>query len=446
VPRSVGDIVVAGAGYVGLTTGACLASLGYDVWCADIDSVKVARLQEGVVDIHEPPLVRMVADALEAGRLRFVTSSRAALEELRRSGRPCEAVIVCVSTPGGVGGVADLSALESVIEDVRDVLPAGAIMVNKSTVPVGTAERTAVLLDRPDVSVVSNPEFLRMGFGVHDFLHPDRIVIGSDAPEAAERIAALYAEIDAPKLMTDWASAELIKYAANGFLATKLSYINAIAELCDRLGADVFDVSAGVGSDNRIGCNYLSPGPGWGGSCLPKDAQALLWLSDSVDFDFQLLRATVETNALQSRRIAEMVKSAVTGDGLGSLADSRITLLGLTFKAFTGDLRESPALAVAAQLRESGAELCAFDPAVPVRGAGPLQENLLTVASDPYVAAYNADALVILTDWPEFRDLDWPRLASVVRRPIVVDARNVVDPEVLQRSGFSYSVAGRAHL
>jgi UDPglucose 6-dehydrogenase len=440
-------IVVVGTGYVGLTTGACLASLGHRVICADVDRAKVERLQGGRIDIREPGLAEMVGEMLAAGRLSFVTGAGAALDELRRDGTSCEVLFVCVPTPMGIGGIADLSAVEAVIDEVREVLPAGAIVVNKSTVPVGTGERTAELIDRPDVAVVSNPEFLREGSGVHDFLHPDRIIVGSNAQDAAERVAALYARLGAPTVLTDLASAEMIKYAANCFLATKLSYVNAIAELCERLGADVEDVTEGLGYDKRIGQSYLSPGPGWGGSCLPKDTSALLQLADSVDFEFRLLRAAIETNTRQSRRIVEKVQKAVTGKRNGSLTRKRVALLGLAFKAGTSDLRDSPALAVAALLRQAGAELQAFDPAIraddPVRHGAAFDDDLLTVADDPYVAAKDADALVVLTEWPEFRGLDWPRLATVVRQAIVVDTRNLVDPDVLRRAGFSWVAVGR---
>jgi UDPglucose 6-dehydrogenase len=435
-------IVVVGTGYVGLTTGACLASLGHRVICADVDRAKVERLQAGQIDIREPGLGEMVGEMLAAGRLSFVTGARTALEELRRDGTQCEVLFVCVPTPMGIGGIADLSAVEAVIDEVREVLPAGAIVVNKSTVPVGTGERTAELIDRPDIAVVSNPEFLREGSGVYDFLHPDRIIVGSNAQDAAERVAALYARLGAPTVLTDLASAEMIKYAANCFLATKLSYVNAIAELCERLGADVADVTEGLGYDKRIGQSYLSPGPGWGGSCLPKDTAALLQVADSVDFEFRLLRAAIETNTRQSRRMVEKIQAAITGKRNGSLSRARIALLGLAFKAGTSDLRDSPALAVAAQLRQAGAELLAFDPAIPAEDSS-FDGDLLTVVDDPYVAAKDADAIVILTEWPEFRGLDWRRLATVVKRPLVLDTRNIVDPDVLRRAGFSWSAVGR---
>ncbi|HLU53818.1 MAG TPA: UDP-glucose/GDP-mannose dehydrogenase family protein [Pseudonocardia sp.] len=435
-------IVVVGTGYVGLTTGACLASLGHRVICADVDRAKVERLQAGEIDIREPGLAEMVGEMLAAGRLSFVTGATAALDELRAEGRPCEVLFVCVPTPMGIGGIADLSAVEGVIEEVREVLPPGAIVVNKSTVPVGTGERTVELIGRSDVAVVSNPEFLREGSGVHDFLHPDRIIVGSNAQDAAERVAALYARLGAPTVLTDLASAEMIKYAANCFLATKLSYVNAIAELCERLGADVADVTEGLGYDKRIGQSYLSPGPGWGGSCLPKDTAALLQLSDSVDFEFRLLRAAIETNTRQSRRIVEKIQAGITGKRNGSLSRARIALLGLAFKAGTSDLRDSPAISVAAQLRQAGAELVAFDPAIRADDSS-FDGDLLTVVDDPYVAAKDVDAIVILTEWPEFRGLDWRRLATVVKNPLVFDTRNLVDPDVLRRAGFSWSALGR---
>jgi len=440
-------IVVVGTGYVGLTTGACLASLGHRVVCTDVNRAKIERLRAAQLDIREPGLAELVAETTAAWRLSFVLGTAAGLDELRAEGTPAEIMVVCVPTPMGIGGVADLAAVESVIEEVRAGLPPGAVVVAKSTVPVGTCERIAELLERSDVAVVSNPEFLREGSGVHDFMHPDRIIIGSADQDAAERVAALYARLGAPTVLTDSASAELIKYAANCYLAMKLSYVNALAELCERLGADVVDVTEGLGFDRRIGNSYLAPGPGWGGSCLPKDTAALLQLSDSVDFEFRLLRAAIETNTRQSGRIVEKVQLAVTGRRTGPLTRTRIALLGLAFKAGTSDLRDSPALAVAARLRQAGAELTAYDPAFVTDGAPAAGTELngapLTLVEDPYIAAKDANAVVILTEWSEFRGLDWSRLRSIVRRPVVVDTRNIVDPDVLARAGFSWTGVGR---
>ncbi|MGH3762044.1 UDP-glucose dehydrogenase family protein [Actinophytocola sp.] len=428
-------IAVVGTGYVGLTTGACLASLGHHVVCADVDAEKVKRLCAGEIDILEPRLAELVAEGLAAGRLSFVLGAPAAVEG-------SEVVFLCVPTPMGVGGVADLSVVESVVEDVRELLPPNCVVVNKSTVPVGTAQRTVELLERDDVAVVSNPEFLREGSAVHDFLNPDRIVVGCDQQDAAERVAALYARLGAPTVLTDAASAELVKYAANCFLAMKLSYVNAIAELCDRLGADISDVTEGMGYDKRIGQAFLQPGPGWGGSCLPKDTSAMLQLADAADFEFRLIRATIDTNNRQRQRMVEKVRMAVTGRRGGSLSKVRLGVLGLTFKAGTDDLRDSPALAVAALLRQAGAKLVGYDPAL---RSDDTRADLdgITLVDDPYVAAEGVEALVVLTEWPEFRTLDWAKLAAVVASPVVVDTRNLLDPDVVRRAGFQWEGIGR---
>lgn len=430
-------IAVVGTGYVGLTTGACLASLGHRVVCADVDPDKIDRLARGQVDILEPELADLVAEGLAAGRLQFVHGAAAAVDA------DLEVVFLCVPTPMGVGGVADLSSVEAVVDEIRERLPSGAVVVNKSTVPVGTAERTKELLRRGDVAVVSNPEFLREGTAVRDFLGPDRIVVGSDAQDAAERVAGLYARLGAPTVLTDAASAELMKYAANCFLAMKLSYVNAMAELCERLGANLSDITEGMGYDRRIGQAFLRPGPGWGGSCLPKDTRAMLQISDSADFEFRLLRAAIDTNERQRQRIVDKIRMAVTGSRGGSLAHLRFGLLGLTFKANTDDVRDSPALAVAALLRQAGADLVGYDPAL---GADTMRPELgdVSLVEDPLALAKDVDALILLTEWPEFRTLDWARMAEVVRRPIVVDTRNLLDSDVLRRSGFAWTGLGLA--
>ncbi|GAA3553938.1 UDP-glucose/GDP-mannose dehydrogenase family protein [Amycolatopsis ultiminotia] len=429
-------IAVVGTGYVGLTTGACLASLGHHVVCADVDPDKVARLSRGEVDILEPRLAELVAGGLAAGRLSFVLGAKAAVA----TGN--EIVFLCVPTPMGVGGVADLASVQAVLAEIADLLTPDSVLVNKSTVPVGTAERTRELLGRDDVAVVSNPEFLREGSAVADFLKPDRIVVGSQSQDAAERVAALYARLGAPTVLTDAASAELVKYSANCFLAMKLSYVNAMAELCERLGADIRDVTEGMGYDRRIGQSFLTPGPGWGGSCLPKDTRAMLQIADSADFEFRLLRAAIDTNERQRQRIVDKVRLAVTGRRSGTLAHARLGLFGLTFKANTDDLRDSPALAVAAMLRQDGAELVAYDPAIPADTTHPALESI-SVAEDPELAAKDVDALVVLTEWPQFRTLDWPRLAELARQPVVLDTRNLIDPDVLTRAGFRAEGLGR---
>jgi len=428
-------IAVIGSGYVGLTTGACLASLGHRVVCADIDAAKIERLRRGEVDIVEPGLVELVVENQAAGRLEFVVGAREAIA--RPEHQPVEVVFLCVPTPMGEGGAADLAAIRAVAAEVRHLLPAGCVVVNKSTVPVGTAEATLKLLNRRDVAVVSNPEFLREGSAVHDFLHPDRIVVGCDAQDAAERVAALYSKLGAPAVLTDAASAEMVKYAANCFLAMKLSYVNALAELCDLLGADVGDVTEGMGYDRRIGQAFLRPGPGWGGSCLPKDTNALVQVAAAAGRELPLVSASIATNERQRALMVDKIRDAVGGD----LAGRRLGLLGLTFKAGTDDLRDSPALAVAQLLRVEGAELTAYDPGC--SAAVPGMTDAVTVVDDPMVAAKAAEALVVLTEWPVFRSLDWAALAGVLGQRIVVDTRNLLDPDVLRRAGISWIGVGR---
>lgn len=432
-------IAVVGTGYVGLTTGACLASLGHHVICADVDEDKIRRLRDGKVDILEPGLSELVVEGLAAGRLSFTVGAAVALEQHAEG---VEVVFLCVPTPMGVGGVADLRAVEAVLDEIRDTLPAGCVIVNKSTVPVGTAVRTAELLGRSDVAVTSNPEFLREGTAVRDFLNPDRIVVGGEAQDAAERVAALYSRLGAPTVLTDSASAELVKYAANGFLAMKLSYVNAVAELCERLGADILDVTEGMSYDRRIGREFLNPGPGWGGSCLPKDTQALLQVADAADFEFRLMRASIDTNTRQRQRMVDKIRLAVTGNRNGSLSHSRVALLGLTFKAGTNDLRDSPALVIAALLRQAGAELVGYDPALPASTSHPDLEGI-ELAADAYVALAQADAAVVLTEWPEFRTLDWPRIAGLMGTARVIDTRNLLDGDVLTRAGLTWTGVGR---
>lgn len=440
-------VAVIGTGYVGLTTGACLASLGHRVVCADADPRKVERLRLGQVDILEPCLPELVREGLDSGRLEFVQDTPGAV-----SG--AEIVFLCLPTPMGVGGAADLAAVEAVADQVRAVLPHGCVVVDKSTVPVGTAERVAALLGRPDVTVVSNPEFLREGHAVRDFLHPDRIVVGSADHNAARRVADLYAALDAPLVLTDAASAELAKYAANFFLAMKLSFANNLATLCEHLGADIDDVIAGIGHDPRIGAAFLKPGPGWGGSCLPKDTHALLTMCEGSGVEFPLLRATIETNVEHQIRLVERVvagcsphpgagdSSPQPGAGDGSLRGVRLALLGLAFKAGTSDLRDSPALAIARLLRDRGAELYAYDPAL--SETRPDLSDLLTIVDAPEQAVDGAHACVVLTEWPQFRELDWEAVAARLRRPVVYDFRNLLDPVRLGRAELSWEGIGRS--
>ncbi len=428
------NIVVVGAGYVGLTTGACFAHLGHTVVCADVDEDKVARLAKGEVPILEEGLPALVAQGLASQRLRFVVGASAATAS-------AEFVFLCVPTPQGDDGSADLSAVDAVAREVAPLLRPGTVVVNKSTVPVGSTARVARVLAEAgavsDVGVASNPEFLREGTAVRDFLHPNRIVIGADDAAAAVRVSDLYRGVQAPILVTDSTSAEMIKYASNAFLATKVSFVNAIANLCEAVGADVREVALGMGYDPRIGFEFLHPGPGWGGSCLPKDTAALLHTASGAGYDFSLLRGAVNVNEQQHERIVAKIRAACGG----ALEGVRIALWGLTFKANTDDLRDSPALAIARRLLTEGARVRAYDPVAGEPAAAALPE--LEVVADPYDACRDASALAVLTEWDEFRWLDFARVAGALAASNVVDARNVLDPAAMRRLGFSYQGVGR---
>jgi UDPglucose 6-dehydrogenase len=431
-------VCVVGAGYVGLTTAACLASLGHRVVCADADSAKVRKLQAGEVELGEPGLAELVVEQLRQTRLRFVVGARTAVAVRAAGGQPVETVFLCLPTPMGADGSADLRAVTQVLSEIGPDLPPGCLVVNKSTVPVGTGAYAQRLLGRDDVEFVSNPEFLREGTAVRDFLHPDRIVVGSRHPAAAESVIDLYRALTAPVLIMDVASAELTKYAANSFLAMKLSFVNALAELCERVGADIRAVAGGVGRDPRIGGEYFRPGPGWGGSCLPKDTLALLSSCSAAGFDFPLLEATIEINRRQADRVVDKIRAAAGG----RLAHNRIGLLGLTFKAGTADVRDSPALEVAARLAAEGAELRCYDPGCSPTTPG--RVGNMKIVDDPLTAACESDVLVLLTEWPQFRTLDWAAMARVMIRPVVVDTRNHLEPAVLRAAGFDWIGTGVA--
>jgi UDPglucose 6-dehydrogenase len=420
------QIAVIGAGYVGLTTAACFSSLGHDVVCADIDERRVALLNDGEIPIVEAGLDALVREGMEGGRLRFVVGAENAASA-------AEFAYLCVPTPQGDDGSADLSYIEAAARQIGPVLPSEAVVVNKSTVPVGSTRAVERVLGRDDVVVVSNPEFLREGSAVHDFLNPDRIVIGSDDQSAAVRVAALYIGVTAPIIVTDPASAETIKYASNAFLATKISFVNAIAAVCEAVGADVKDVVLGMGYDKRIGHEFLRPGPGWGGSCFPKDSRALVHIADSAGYSFDLLRGVITVNEDQFRRVVAKVREMAGG----SLAGVRVGAWGLTFKARTDDTRDSPALRIVELMRQEGAEVCAYDPAIKARIGG------VDPAADPYSVCEDAEVLVVLTEWDEFRWLDFDKVAGLMAAPRVVDARNLLDKPALERRGFVYAGIGR---
>ncbi|MDQ3978269.1 MAG: UDP-glucose/GDP-mannose dehydrogenase family protein [Actinomycetota bacterium] len=419
-------IAVIGTGYVGLTAGACFAHLGHHVLCADIDVEKISGLTRGEVPILEAGLPELVREGLEAKRLKFVVGAANAAAS-------CEFAYLCVPTPQGPDGSADLTYLRQAAAEIGPVLLPEAVVVNKSTVPVGSTRVVEEVIARDDVSVVSNPEFLREGSAVRDFLHPDRIVIGSDDQHAAARVGNLFRNLNAPVIVTDPASAEMIKYASNAFLAAKLSFVNAVANVCEAVGADVRDVLLGMGYDNRIGFEFLKPGPGWGGSCFPKDVAALIHIAREGGYDFALLKGVVDVNREQFEKVTGKVL-AMAG---GSIEGKTVAVWGLTFKARTDDLRESPALEVIARLRSLGATIRAYDPAThkPLEG--------IEVCPDAYAACEGAAVLVVLTEWDEFRRLDFGKVAGLLERPTVVDARNLLDPAALRRQGFSYTGVGR---
>jgi UDPglucose 6-dehydrogenase len=433
----VSRIAVIGTGYVGLTTGACFAHVGHDVVCADVDAAKVARLQRGEVPILEAGLDNLVREGIDGGRLSFVVGARNAVVD-------CEFAYLCVPTPQGVDGSADLSYIQDAAREIGPVLPSEAVVVNKSTVPVGSTRVVERALGRSDVPVVSNPEFLREGSAIHDFLHPDRIVIGAEDQASAVRVASLYLGITAPVIVTDPASAETIKYAANAFLATKVSFINAVAAVCEAVGADIKDVALGMGYDSRIGHEFLRPGPGWGGSCFPKDTRAMIRIAEDAGYDFNLLKGVVTVNDEQLSRIADKVVSAAGG----SVDGRAIGVWGLTFKARTDDLRESPSLEVISRLLEKGARIRAYDPAVAaadprVTAGAEGTPGTIEVVDDPYAAVEDAEVLVVLTEWDEFRWLDVDKMAELMASKRVVDARNLLDRAALARRGFAYRGVGR---
>ena len=429
---------VVGTGYVGLTTGACFAHLGHHVVCGDIDERKVAMLNDGHIPIVEEGLETIVNESRAAGRLEFVLGAQAAAEG-------ADIVFLCVPTPQGDDGSADLSYIEQAAAQIAPVLKPGAVVVNKSTVPVGSTLAVERVLQRRDVFVVSNPEFLREGTAVHDFLHPDRVVIGSVDRAAAERVAELYATIDTPILITDPASAETIKYAANGFLAMKISFVNAVAAMCEAVGADVAAVVEGIGSDQRIGGQFLRPGPGWGGSCFPKDSRALVKIAEDHGYNFTMMRGVIDVNDEQlERMVAKILNAAGRVDG--DLGGITVGALGLTFKAGTDDLRESPALAIISELRRRGAAVRAFDPTT-VGELTPNQTVVLDgihVVADALEVADGADVVVVFTEWPEFAKIDLDRLAARLTRPVtVVDTRNLLDPVLVREAGLEYDGVGR---
>ncbi len=427
-------ICIIGTGYVGLVTGACFADLGNQVVCLDVDEAKIANLKQGIMPIFEPGLEEIVRRNCAAGRLSFTTDYGAALKD-------AEFIFIAVNTPEGMEGEADLRYVRAAATEIARTLDHDAIVVNKSTVPIGTGDMVATIIERHarpglNVPVVSNPEFLREGSAVHDCQHPDRVVLGAQNREAAEQVAQLYLSLRCPIIITDLRTAEMIKYASNAFLATRLSFINEIASICDQMGADVKEVAEGMGYDRRIGHAFLNAGLGWGGSCFPKDVRALAYMASTHGTHPQLLRAVIDINRYQRRRVVHQLREWL--DGL----DGRVVgLLGLSFKPNTDDMRSAPSIELAHLLLNEGAHVKAYDPAAMENARRLLPE--VELCADPYQVAEGSDALIVVTEWNEFKQLDKARLLKAMRSPYMVDGRNIYDVEEMQRLGFVYWGMGR---
>ena len=432
-------VAMIGTGYVGLVSGACFADFGHDVTCVDKDKAKIAALQRGEVPIYEPGLNDMVAANARAGRLKFT-------DDLPGAVTNAGAVFIAVGTPSRRGdGHADLSFVYAAAREIAAALDGFTVVITKSTVPVGTGDEVERIIReaRPnaDCAVVSNPEFLREGAAIRDFKHPDRIVVGSSEERAHEVMRELYRPLylnRSPILFTERRTAELIKYAANAFLATKITFINEIADLAEKVGADVQEIARGIGLDNRIGEKFLHAGPGFGGSCFPKDTVALLKTGQDYDAPLRIVEAVVAVNDARKRAMARKVASAVGGDVRGKT----IAVLGLTFKPNTDDMREAPSIPLITALQDMGAKVRAYDPAGMEQAKN--QVGGVAFCVDAYACAQGASALVIVTEWEQFRALDFERLKAAMARPVLVDLRNIYRPEEMARAGFAYESVGRA--
>jgi UDPglucose 6-dehydrogenase len=431
-------LCVIGTGYVGLVTGTCFSDLGNQVVCLDVDSERIENLKQGIMPIYEPGLEQLVDQNVRAGRLTFTTDMHTALDH-------ADFAFIAVGTPSGVDGEADLQYVRSAAEAIADIVEYPLVIVNKSTVPVGTGDWLADILFKRRAgkpmafSVVSNPEFLREGSAINDFMCPDRIVLGSLDREAASKVAQLYLSLRCPIVVTDLRTAEMIKYASNAFLATRVSFINEIASMCEELGADVREVALGMGYDKRIGSSFLDAGLGWGGSCFPKDVKALAHMAVLHGTHPQLLQAVMEINRNMRRRVVLRLRRS-----LGTLNDKVIGILGLSFKPNTDDIREAPSLEVIHLLENEGAVIRAYDPQAMENAAKLLPR--LHLCETPYQVADGADALVLATEWNEFKQLDFSRIKQSMRTPVIVDGRNQWDGEKLRELGFTYFGIGRGNL
>ena len=421
-------ITVVGAGFVGLTTAVCLADIGNNVICSEIGESRVQNLRQGILPFYEPNLFEVLRRNLDENRLEFTTSSKKALSQ-------AEYVFICLPTPACSDGSVDTSFIDAFFRDFSDDFSKGTTVVMKSTVPIGYGEAISSLIESRNCTYVSNPEFLREGSAINDFMYPDRIVIGSTSISALEKIGEIYRPFNVPVIKTTTSSAELIKYASNGFLALKISFINEIAAICESARVDVREVSSAVGLDPRIGPEFLRPGPGWGGSCFPKDTKALLSFADKNGIAFHTLRAAIEANKAQKHRVLQKILKSRGG------ADFKVCVLGLSFKAGTDDLRESPAIEIAMQLIEEGVDVVAYDPKAVEKDLSTQFSNFRTVQTWQE-AAQGADVIAILTEWDHFSTLDPRYVASIVRQRNVVDARNVLSKKVWEDAGFNFMGVG----
>jgi UDPglucose 6-dehydrogenase len=431
-------IAIIGTGYVGLVSGACFSDFGHDVICVDKDASKIDALEQGVMPIFEPGLDQLVARNVAAGRLAFTTELEAAV-------RGAEAIFIAVGTPSRRGdGHADLSYVYGAAHEIGAVLDRAAVVVTKSTVPVGTGDEVERILREvapgAGVAVVSNPEFLREGAAIADFKHPDRIVIGAEDAHAAEVMREIYRPLylnKAPLLVTSRRTAELIKYAANAFLATKITFINEIADLCEAVGGDVQDVARGIGLDGRIGAKFLHAGPGYGGSCFPKDTLALLKTAEDAHAPLRIVEAVVKVNDARKRAMGRKVIKALGAEPRGKI----VALLGLAFKPNTDDMRDAPSLAIVQALEDAGVEVRGYDPESMAQ-ARPLMPGV-KLCTNPYQAAEGADAVVLVTEWDALRALDLRRIARSMRRPVLIDLRNIYPPEEVENAGLIWHAIGR---
>jgi UDPglucose 6-dehydrogenase len=428
------EICVIGVGYVGLVTGAGFADLGNRVICLNRNQEKSDNLKKGIIPIYEPGLEEIVRRNITAGRLRFTTDYAEALKD-------AELVVIAVGTPTGTEGEADLAYVQEAVEGVADLMTEPVIIINKSTVPIGTGDWVAKIVSRhTDIpfSVVSNPEFLREGSAVYDFYNPDRVVLGSIDPRDAEAVADIYRPLGCPILITDLRTAEMIKYASNAFLATRISFINEMAGICEEMGADVAVVAKGMGMDKRIGPHFLNAGVGWGGSCFPKDVKALEYMASVHGCHPQLLRAVMDINRDQRRQVLLKLRAL-----LGDLDEKVVGILGLSFKPNTDDMRDAPSIDIIHLLQLEGAQIKAYDP-VAMDNARRILSNV-TFCEDPYEVAEGVDAVVLVTEWNEFQHLNMDRIKAAMRTPILIDGRNIYDPDQMRAKGFTYRGVGRGY-